>query len=119
MPAVEDYVRNAKLIRVIDGDTVEINIDLGFKVWLTVKARLFGIDCPEKTGITKEAGLAAERATRDWFARCGEKIIVKTHLDKTDSFGRVLVEVLHPFEIEDRNLADYLVKTGHAICYLP
>ncbi len=41
------YEYNAKLIRVIDGDTIDASIDLGFNVWIMKRIRLYGIDAPE------------------------------------------------------------------------
>ena len=56
------YKYNAKLIRVIDGDTVDALIDLGFNVWVKKRIRLYGIDTPEvrtRDLIEKSAGIAA------------------------------------------------------------
>ena len=57
------YKYNAKLIRVIDGDTVDALIDLGFNVWVKKRIRLYGINAPEtrtKDLEEKKAGNAAE-----------------------------------------------------------
>ena len=108
---IEDYVRNARLVRVIDGDTVEIDIDLGFRLWLRQRLRILGVDCPERIGPTAEAGLKARLFTGDWFARRPGEFQVRTTLDRTDSFGRVLAEVFSG----DNSLGADLLAAGHAV----
>jgi len=59
-----DYNYKAKIIRVIDGDTLEMMVDLGFSVWINQNMRLYGIDAPEtrtKDLAEKEAGLAVKK----------------------------------------------------------
>ena len=106
---IEDYVRNARLIRVVDGDTLDLDIDLGFSTWMKRRVRLLGVNCPETTGDTREAGRAATGFTRIWLSD-QTTFQVRTHLDKNDSFGRVLAEV---WKGED-SLAAALLQAGHA-----
>ena len=57
------YLYNAKLVRVIDGDTIDAVIDLGFDVWIKKRVRLYGIDTPEprtRDLEEKKAGIAAK-----------------------------------------------------------
>lgn len=57
------YEYRADTRRVVDGDTVDVDIDLGFNVWLrNERLRLYGIDTPELKGANKAAGLAAKNA---------------------------------------------------------
>jgi len=112
----ETYVRNAILLRVIDGDTVDLRIDLGFRVWIEQRVRLLGVDCPEMTGPTRAAGMAAKTATEMWF-RTASAIVVQTVLDKRDGFGRVLARICK--QHGDRgDLSQWLLDNGYAVPYV-
>jgi endonuclease YncB( thermonuclease family) len=83
------YRYRAELDRVIDGDTVSLNIDLGFGVWAhKVKVRLSGIDAPE---IKEEGGGAARRYLVERLT--GQVIVAETTKDRTDKYGRYLAEL--------------------------
>ena len=89
--------------RVIDGDTVDGTIDLGFGIYAKKRVRLIGIDAPEirtKDKATKEKGrLAKKRLTA--LLRHGQKqaegLIITTTLDKTGKFGRVLGDIKYKY----------------------
>lgn len=94
------WVRRARLVRLIDGDTLTLVVDLGFGIQIghdprqEIRVRLLGLDCPEVHGPTKAAGLAAAAYTRAWLAEAGATdwpLIVQT--EKPDSFGRYLATV--------------------------
>ena len=85
------YEYQARVIRVIDGDTIELDIDLGCHVHVTRMARLRGVNCPELTGDNREAGLAAKQYTETWLS--GETVRVNTHIDRADKYGRLLVDI--------------------------
>lgn len=93
-------------IRVVDGDTLEGDIDLGFNVELkSVKVRLSGIDCPEKS--TPE-GIASRDFTSQWIcaaeSECKTVVInVKNH--KRDKYGRILGVVT----VDGQSLTDVLL----------
>lgn len=115
MSRLEDYVRNAKVVEVIDGDTLVLDIDMGFYTTLRQKVRVLGINCPETRGPTRGAGLAAKAAAAKWCEATFNRVVVKTHLVReTDSFGRVLAEV---WGGDDTSLADHLIEHGHAVPY--
>lgn len=86
------YEYKCKLLRVVDGDTCVMDLDLGFTVHVTVTFRLFGINAPEPTGKTKSAGLAAKTHLEELFANCDPTtLIVKSEKSlKTDKYGRWL-----------------------------
>lgn len=88
------YTYNAKVIRILDGDTVEAEIDLGFGVSITRIVRMNGIDTPEKTSsILTVRELAAKATARARYALENKKVILKTQLDKGDKYGRVLAYI--------------------------
>ena len=78
------------IIRVVDGDTVEVDIDLGFHVTLNQRVRLKGIDAPETRTLDleeKKKGLDAKEWLKKELSREGEWIIETT---KEDKYGRIL-----------------------------
>lgn len=108
------YVYPAIVVRVIDGDTLVVDIDVGFKTWMRgCHVRLLGIDCPEIHGETKEAGLCAKRFVE---ANVGPGTRLLVQSDKMDSFGRILatvwVEGLHGGD--GKTLNDTLLELGYA-----
>jgi len=99
------YVYTARLVRVIDGDTVELEVDCGFRLTFRDRFRLAHIDAPEhdKSSTDYLAGL---------FASIPSPFIVKT--TKPDKYGRWLVEIAHP---GGGTLNDIMVDAGHAVPY--
>lgn len=89
------YYYRAKITRVVDGDTVIANIDLGIGTWINgERLRLYGIDTPEVRGVEDRApGLAATEALRGMVEECGGEVIIRTHLDEKGKFGRLLAEI--------------------------
>ena len=91
------YKYKCKIIRVVDGDTVDVDIDLGFGVWLNnQRIRLYGIDTPECRTRDKEEkyfGLMAKALVND-FLKEGSIQHLSTRLDKKQrgKFGRILGE---------------------------
>lgn len=110
---IEDYVRNAVVLNVVDGDTLDLNVDLGFRLWSRQRVRVLGINCPEMHGASAVAGAAAKAATEDWVHHRAGPVTVRTHLDKMDSFGRLLAEIWGMGE----SLGDYLLVSGHAVSF--
>ena len=102
-----------KLVRVIDGDTVDIDIDLGFGVWLRKqRIRMYGIDTPESRTRDleeKKYGLAAKEFLQKWTG-AGE-LTIKTHKDAKGKFGRILGE-LWTF---DTNINENMIERYHAV----
>ena len=106
------YHYRVRVTRVIDGDSFVADIDLGFRVWLrNITVRVLGVDCPELTGPTRAAGLAARGEADAWLS--SGPVTVRTHLRDTDNFGRVLAEVWR----DGNSLADHLINAGAAVPY--
>ena len=109
------YTYRAQVVRVIDGDTIDFDIDLGFSTWVhKQRIRLYGIDAPEVKkykGVTDEEkarGLAL-KATLEQMLHPGKLVTLETHADKKGKFGRYLGVVILESGI---NLNDWLVEEG-------
>jgi micrococcal nuclease len=105
------YTYSAEIVRVIDGDTVDLNIDLGFHIKMLRRARLLMINAPEKN---TDLG----RISKEFLSKTlpeGSLVTIKTQLDKNDKYGRVLVEIFVPDEILSVN--KIMLDAGHAEHY--
>jgi len=112
------YFYKAKLERVVDGDTVDLIIDLGFDIHHKVRCRLHGINAPEsrtKDLQEKERGLAAKAYVADWF-NWNNTVWVETFKDGKGKYGRLLAKI-YPTEECDFSLNEQLVDSGHATEY--
>ena len=104
------YQYKAKFVRVIDGDTAVLDVDLGFYVWLRdLHFRFYGINCPEKTN--KVAWTEATDFTKNFFA-ANPDVIVSVY--GQDKYGRWLGEFIDP---AGGTLNNQLVQSGHAVVY--
>jgi len=114
------YEYRCKLRKVVDGDTVDVDIDLGFGVWLNdERVRLSGIDTPESRTRDleeKKYGLAAKAYVERF---CDDTwLILKTkEYDAKGKFGRILGEIWRTSEFSDKSLNTYLIEKHHAVEY--
>jgi len=118
VPALKpSYEYAASVVRVLDGDTIEVDIekDVGFDVVVRFRklVRLLGIDAPEKFGTTKAAGLAS-KALLTKLLPPGTKVVMKTEKpDSSEKYGRFLATVW----LNDENLSDHMLTAGAAKAY--
>lgn len=108
------YLYNAEVKKIIDGDTFDIIIDLGFDTLRKGRVRLHGVNTPEsrtKNLEEKKMGLAAKEFTDQWIAAAGHKIKVETILDKNEKYGRILAKVWNE---TGESLNEAIVKSGLA-----
>jgi len=115
------YEYRVKIVKIVDGDTVDVDIDLGFGVWMhKERIRLFGIDTPESRTRDleeKKYGLAAKKFLTGMLDDEGG-IILKTHKDKTGKFGRILGELWRTTNYADQSINNYMIDKHHAVMYL-
>ena len=116
------FFYSAEVKKVIDGDTFDCVIDLGFDVLLKARVRLYGVNTPEsrtKDLAEKEMGLKAKGFTTDWLDR--HKIVyIKTVLNKNEKYGRVLAQVYSSPNIAETTTAclnDDIIGSGYARAY--
>ena len=88
------YIYKVVLDRVVDGDTMDLWIDLGFDAWILERVRLLGVDTPEVYGPNaSEAGKESSAFVKRWFAdRSSGGVLVYTSekYKSTDKYGRSL-----------------------------
>ena len=110
------YRYRCKILRVVDGDTVDVDIDLGFGVWLhKERVRIMGIDTPESRTrdlVEKQFGLAAKEYVK-YLMPAGSTQIISTQKDKTGKFGRILGD----FEIDGVMFTQIMIDNHHAVAY--
>ena len=110
------YEYNCKIVKVVDGDTVDVDIDLGFSVVLrNQRIRLLGIDAPESRTRDLEEKKLGKNATRFLEGILGETCILRTTLDKKGKYGRILGTLYdNPYDI---SINEQMVQAGHATWY--
>jgi len=111
--------RVKKLINVVDGDTIDVEIDLGFDIYITKRVRLAGIDTPESRTTDKfEKSLGLESKARlKQLLSDAELIVIRTEKrNSSEKFGRVLGWLY----IDDTKVSinDTLIASGYAWSYL-
>jgi len=113
------WTYRTKLRRVVDGDTVDVDIDLGFGIWqMNERVRIMGIDTPEsrtRDKIEKKFGLAAKAKLKSLL---GPNPVLQTTISKKGEdmkgkFGRVLGDFL----VDGKLVTEIMCKTGHAVPY--
>ena len=108
---------SAKLIRVVDGDTCDALIDLGFDTWVKKRIRFKGVDtweCRTRDKEEKVKGLAAKAFTKDLLENSDEgKFVLKSY--GVGKYGRVLADLF--VKGHDKSLNDLLIENGHAYKY--
>lgn len=110
-PAYE-YI--ARYVDNYDGDTVRLDVDLGFHVTVRETFRLWGINCPELKGETKRAGERSRDALRAKLEQAGE-LVIKTQRGQ-EKFGRWLCEI--QVNGESMTVNDWLVANRLAVEYM-
>jgi len=120
------YEYKARVLRIVDGDTVDLDIDLGCSVHVHERCRLYGINAPETHGVKKDSeeykrGMAATEFLRNMIE--GKEVLIRTHKDRKGKYGRYLVEIWEYAET-DEGLAPIrpsvnaeMVEAGHAVPY--
>lgn len=104
----DDYVRKGKVIKVVDGDTVRMAIDLGFNTARTENLRLWGIDSPELRGESRIEGLKAKEFLSSLL---WERNDIWIQSFKTDKYGRYVAKIWRGLMF----INETMVENGHAV----
>ena len=111
------HIYSAKLVRVVDGDTADAMIDLGFNVWVKNRIRFMGVDAWESRTRNKEEkvkGLAAKAYVKDILENSDEgKFLLKSH--GVGKYGRVLGVLF--VKGNEKSVNELLKENGHAYEY--
>ena len=119
MSLKDPYIYRIKQItRVIDGDTIDADIDLGFDISLTKRIRLAGVDTPESRtsdANEKKYGLEAKEWLKHKVENAGH-ILIKTELpDSTEKYGRIIGHLF--VNDQENSLNDQMIVEGYAWPY--
>ena len=116
------YEYQCKIVRVVDGDTTDVDIDLGFGVWMKKqRVRFYGVDTPEsRTSDKKEKvyGLAAKHFVESYLPKDSRQVL-RTRKDSVGKYGRILGEFVVFDGSNDREttLNQLLIDTHNAVEY--
>lgn len=102
------------IIKVVDGDTLDAEIDLGFGVYVKRRIRLFGIDAPEtrtRDKLEKAKGKEAKKFLEECLASTQEPIFLKSY--DLDKYGRVLGEII----VDGTSVSKTMIAEGHGVEY--
>ena len=120
--------RVSSLENVVDGDTIDVNIDLGFDVCTKQRVRLLGIDTPEsrtRDPEEKKFGLLSKKKLKEWCLKAvaSEKDDIEIELrcpeaDSRGKFGRVLAEIWVSEDGQWTNVNKWMCEEGYAVPYV-
>lgn len=105
------YDYTATVLKVVDGDTIDLRVDLGFHVSTTIRTRILGIDAPE---VRTQEG----KNVRDYLRLAlppGTQVQIQTEKDPGDKYGRWLATIREPALLGD--VATHLIERGMAVAY--
>jgi len=116
---INPYWYTGTVLGVVDGDTVDLMVDLGFSVHHKIRVRLYGVNTPEsrtKDAAEKEMGLKAKEFTKDWLTN-HKVVFIKTIVDKNEKYGRVLAEIYSSGDVGNPSTACLnkdIISAGYA-----
>jgi micrococcal nuclease len=119
MTQKDPYIYRIKSVgKVVDGDTIDADIDLGFDISLTKRVRLAGVDTPEsRTTNVEEKKLGLD--AKEWLKRrleFAKDILIKTELpDSTEKYGRIIGNLY--VNGEEVSLNNQMITEGYALSY--
>ncbi len=109
------YTYKAKVVKIIDGDTMDVKIDVGFNTHIFKRIRLLGVDTWELRGSEKEKGQVAKEYVEQIMRICEGEVFIQTEMDAEGKYGRLLAWVW------SRRVGDYvclnedLLEKGHGV----
>lgn len=117
------YEYRADVINVLDGDTVELSIDVGLETRRIEKCRLYGMQAPERKGKTASDGEASRQKLRELLLKHSLRgvssvvptVICRTIKDKTEKYGRYLVDLIGQDGDRAVNINQVMIDLGFAV----
>lgn len=113
------FYENVIVTKIVDGDTIDVNIDLGFHTWKFARIRFLGMNAPEIKGVERPQGLESKEFLSKLIPVDSE---VKFDCKGQDKYGRWLGVIYKEIKDEEGNVKDldvnnYMVESGHAVIY--
>jgi micrococcal nuclease len=108
------YTYNATVLRVLDGDTVQLNIDLGFRMYFKANCRLNGLNTKELNSKDEAERELANKAKQYLESLIPVNKSVRIESKSLDKYGRPLIELY----VDDLHVNESLLKEGLAISYI-
>lgn len=109
------YTYRAEVARVIDADTIDVNIDVGFKTYLFKRLRFLGINAWEVRGEEREDGLVAKARLESLIKTSRNQVFVQTVMDGKGKYGRVLAWVWIETVTGPQCVNAILLEEGHGV----
>lgn len=112
------YNYKAKVLEVNDGDTYTVSVSVGFRIYPEMEVRILGIDTPEtkryKGRYKFEEEIAIGKQIAKWVSKriLGKEVLLKTHLDRNDVYGRLLADVYYQVDGEWIHLNQQMLDLG-------
>ena len=111
---IKMFEYKAKILRIVDGDTMDVDIDCGFNIHFKERIRLLGVNTPETYGVKKEseeykAGILAKEFVVN-LCPVGAEVVIKTQKDKKGKYGRYIAEIILD---NGENLNALLIAEGY------
>ena len=111
--------RVKQVLRVVDGDTIDVDIDLGFDISFTSRVRLAGIDTPESRTTDKREkvlGLEVNQRLKELLSKSSSLVIKTEKPDSTEKYGRILGWLF--IDGAEKSINEGLIADGYAWGYM-
>jgi micrococcal nuclease len=111
--------RVKQVLKIVDGDTIDVDIDLGFDISFTSRVRLAGIDTPESRTTDKKEkalGLEVKQRLKDLLSKSSSVVIKTEKPDSTEKYGRVLGWLF--VDGAEKSVNEALIADGYAWGYM-
>tara|TARA_R100000306_G_scaffold52262_1_gene49134 strand:+ start:147 stop:491 length:345 start_codon:yes stop_codon:yes gene_type:complete len=107
----DEFIREAKVLRVVDGDTYDLMVSLGFGSYISIRVRLAGADTWEMRGENKEAGRLAKEHVKGLTRATAGRVLLRSTEYKKGKYGRTIGDVTSVSDGTD--WGDSLKENGH------
>ena len=111
------YTYKVTIVRVVDGDTIDVDIDLGFGMtYSNQRIRLSGIDTPEcrtRDDVEKQFGFLAKRFVESLVGEPGSTCTLQSHAFEKGKFGRILGDIV----VDGKSMSETMIQEHHAVPY--
>ena len=111
--------RVKQVLKIVDGDTIDVDIDLGFDISFTQRVRLAGIDTPESRTTDKKEkslGLEVKQRLKDILSKSSSVVIRTEKPDSTEKYGRILGWIF--IDGAEKSINEALIADGYAWGYM-